>query len=324
MLKIAFAIIVLNSTLTGVCQQKRPPVLKSGNSNKSEKAAGRNDSVRAVTIPITVRTRAGQVQENLGAADFTIREDGEDQRVLSVRAMDVATPISVAVLTQEDVVSSIGLNLESIRKFIRSLPANSRIFVGSIRSGTLEVRQKFTPNLERAAAAVRPPTGFSSSAPFNPYVEVIEALKRFQALPAGRRAILLISDGLDASRGLDSASPSQSIDLERAINEAQRASVAVYSFYAPTATTINGSSILVSYAQGSLQRLSDETGGRAFFQGTGVPVSFDPFLRELITSLSHQLAVTYLSTHPDKGFHRIKILSDRSGIEINHPAGYTR
>ena len=88
--------------------------------------------------------------------------------------------------------------------------------------------------------------------------------------------------------------------------------------------TARGSQVLVGNAQGSLQRLSEETGGRSFFQGTSAPVSFDPFLTELGISLSGQLALTYLSTHPEKGYHRIKIVSERKDIEIAHPDGYTR
>ena len=80
--------------------------------------------------------------------------------------------------------------------------------------------------------------------------------------------VLLVSDGLDVSQGVASSTPGQSIDLDRAILRAQRRSVAVYSFYSPASLTDNGNSQLVLNGQGSLQKLSDETGGRAFFQGS--------------------------------------------------------
>jgi len=73
-----------------------------------------------------------------------------------------------------------------------------------------------------------------------------------------------------------------------------------------------------------LERLSNETGGRAFFQGTGAPVSFDPFLKEIYASLEGQIALTYLSTHTNKGFHRLDIKPLERDVEIRHPAGYTR
>jgi hypothetical protein len=56
---------------------------------------------------------------------------------------------------------------------------------------------------------------------------MVEALRRFDTQLAGRRMALLVSDGLDVSHGFRSASPFQSIDLDRAISEAQRRGVVV-------------------------------------------------------------------------------------------------
>jgi len=210
---------------------------------------------------------------------------------------------------------------ESMR--LERLPVGSRIMVGYIRSGSLEVRRKFTSDLERAATSVRVPLGTASAGPYNPFVEIIEALRRFDSQPLGRRAIIVVSDGLDVSRGLDSASPGQSLDLQRAITEAQRRSVAIYSIYVPAAAAI-GNQSLGANGQGCLEKLSMETGGQAFFQGTGAPVSFDPFLKQIGLSLSRQIALTYLSTHTTKGFHRLDIKPLDRDVEIRHPAGYSR
>jgi len=254
---------------------------------------------------------------------LAVREDGEPQTILSVRAMGTNSPINLIMLIQDDVVPSIGLEMKSLAAFIRRLPRGSRVSVGYLRTGSLQVHQKFTADLEKVAKSLRVPIGVASVAPYNPYVEVIEALKRFDAQPAGRRAILVVSDGLDVSHGVESSSPTESLDLQRAITEAQRRSVAVYSFYAPTAlTTTDGN--LIANGQSSLQKLSDETGGRAFFQGLGVPTSFDPFIKGLNAALDRQIALTYLSTHLNKGFHRVKITSSTPGVEVNYPAGYKR
>jgi VWFA-related protein len=280
---------------------------------------------RPVIIPLTVRVK-GQVAPSeleLQTVDLAVREDGEPQTILSVRAMGTNSPINLIMLIQDDVVPSIGLEMKSLAAFIRRLPRGSRVSVGYLRTGSLQVHQKFTADLEKVAKSLRVPIGVASVAPYNPYVEVIEALKRFDAQPAGRRAILVVSDGLDVSHGVESSSPTQSLDLQRAITEAQRRSVAVYSFYAPTAlTTTDGN--LIANGQSSLQKLSDETGGRAFFQGLGVPTSFDPFIKGLNAALDRQIALTYLSTHLNKGFHRVKITSSTPGVEVNYPAGYKR
>jgi hypothetical protein len=227
------------------------------------------------------------------------------------------------VLIQEDVVPSIGNEIKAMANFIRELPKGSRVMIGYLRTGSLQVKQKFTNDLEKAAKALRPPSGFANSAPFNPYIEVIEALKKFDSQPLGRRAILLVSDGLDISRGVDSSGPTQSVDLQRAVNDSQRRSVAIYGFYAPTVGA-SGNPLLVANAQSSLLRLSNETGGHAFFQGTGVPVSFDPFIRELDAALEKQVALTFLSTHVNKGFHRLEVKSATPGVRVTFPSGYVR
>jgi VWFA-related protein len=286
-------------------------------------ARNATNSGRPVTIPLTIRVKEAQPEPELQSIDLTVSEDGEPQTVLSIRGLGTSSPITIAILIQEDLVPSVGNETNALADFVRNLPRGSRVMVSYLRTGTLLVKQKFTIDLEKAAKGLRPPQGLASAGPYNPYVEVIEALKRFESQPLGRRAILLVSDGLDISRGIDSSSPSQSLDLQRAVNEAQRRSVAIYGFYAPTIAA-EGNSLLAGNAQSSLLRLSNETGGHAFFQGTRAPVSFDPFIKELVISLDKQAALTFLSTHPSKGFHRLEVRSSTPGVKVAYPAGYVR
>src|SRR5581483_4247260 len=265
---------------------------------------GKSRGAKPVTVPVTIRVRDSKLVE-MRIVDYLLREDGEMQTILSVRP-PTDSPMTLAVLIQDDLVSSVSVEAKGLANFIRNQPGGSRAMVGYIRQGTLEVRRKFTNELQRVAESVRPPQGFASAAPFNPYVEIIEGLKRFDSQPLGRRAMIVVTDGVDLSRGFDSSTPGQSIDLQRAITEAQRRSVAIYSIFAPTAGSSNSTAINLN-GQSCLERLSNETGGKAFFQGLGAPVSFDPFLREIDTLMSKQVALTYLSTHTNKGFHRLDI-----------------
>lgn len=275
---------------------------------------------KPVTVPVTIRVKEETELQNI---DLSIHEDGEPQTIISLRGIGTNSPITLTVLIQEDLVPSVGNEIKGMADFIRQLPKGSKVMVGYLRTGSLQVKQRFTTDLEKAASGLRPPTGFASNSPYNPYVEVIEALKRFDGQPLGRRAILLVSDGLDVSRGVDSSSPTQSVDLQRAINESQKRGVAIYGFYAPSILA-QANPLLISNGQSSLQRISDETGGIPFFQGTGAPVSFAPFLRELDTSLQKQAALTFLSTHLGKGFHRLEVKSSTSGVRVAYPSGYVR
>lgn len=291
------------------------------NNQSGKKQTGK---VRPVTIPVTILTKQELQEKRAGefleAGDITVRENGDLQTILSIRSVS-NTPLSLAVLIQDDLTSNFNLELKKLGEFIRRLPRGSRVMVAYLRN-SLEVRQKFTDDLEKAADALRIVVGSAGQSSGNPYDGVLDALKRFDALPNGRRAVLLVSDGLDISRGVQSSSPSQSIELERAILEAQRKSTAIYSIYTTTAITDGRNSLLNLNGQGSLSRISDETGGRAFFQGTGAPVSFEPFYKELSLALTRQFALTYLSNHMKKGYYKLQITSTRPDVKIEHPRGY--
>ena len=297
----------------------------SGSAQENNRRNAQGQKVRTVTIPISILSKKElkekPSEEFVQAGDLTVKENGDEQVILSIRSVTNA-PLALAVLIQDDLSSNANLQLKDIARFIRNLPRGSRVMVAYLRGGTIQVRQRFTEDLEKAAGSLRIVTSSSAAAPSSPYQGVEESLRRFDALPTGRRAILLVSVGLDVSRGIDSSSPGQSLDLEQAILKAQRKGVAVYSFYNAASLTNNGNSRLILNAQGSLEKLSDETGGRAFFQGTSSPISFEPFLEDVGLLLNRQFALTYLSTHMKKGYYKVEVRSNNPDIKIEHPKGY--
>ena len=206
------------------------------------------------------------------------------------QSLQTIEPLNLAVLIQDDLVSQVGNELGVTRNFIRSLPQGSRVMVGYITAGSLQVRQPFTTDLEKAAKSLRIPLASQSSAPFNPYVEVVEALKKFESGWTGANAVMLVSDGLDTSRGFDSTAAGQTLDLERTINEANKRQVSIFSFYAPSVGLTSHSRLAASYGQSSLNKVSDRTGGKAFFQGTTGFVTFDSYFARLSETLNRQYA----------------------------------
>ena len=282
-------------------------------------------NVRTVSIPISIFTRQelkeDRLQEFIQLDRLIVKEANEEQQILSIRSIEEA-PLSLAILIQDDLTSNFNLQIGDLKKFIQRLPRGSRVMVAYVRGGNTQVRQRFTDDLSRAADSLRIVTSAASAAPRSPYDGVVDVLERFDSLPAGRRAILLVSDGVDLSSGFTGASPGQSLELERAILRAQRRSVAVFSIYSPSSSTASGESRLVLFGQGSLQKLSDETGGRAFFQGSIAPISFEPFFRDLSILLNRQFLLTYLSTHMKKGYYKVQVTSTNPEVKVEHPKGY--
>jgi hypothetical protein len=206
------------------------------------------------------------------------------------RRLQTIEPLNIAILIQDDLVSQVSNEIGVTRDFIRSLPQGSQVMVGYITAGTLQVRQPFTTDLDKAARSLRIPTASIASAPFNPYVEVVEALRKFERSSTNANAILLISDGLDTSRGFDSTAAGHTVDIDHAISEANKRGVSIFSFYAPSVGLTSRNRLAASYGQSSLNRLSNETGGKAFFQGTSGFVTFDSYFSRLRETLNRQYA----------------------------------
>jgi len=215
-------------------------------------------------------------------ADTPSKEDKQ-------RRPQVMEPVNIAVLIQDDLIPQVANEINETRDFIRSLPQGSRVMVGYITAGSLQVRQPFTTDLDKAARSLRIPIASTASSPFNPYVEVIEALRKFDKT-WNNNALLLISDGLDVSRGFDSTAAGHTLDLERSIAEANRRQVSVFTFYAPSVGLTSYSRLAASYGQSSLNRLADSTGGKAFFQGTTGFVTFHSYFNRLQEALNRQYA----------------------------------
>ena len=223
---------------------------------------------------------------SLGVASAKASVSKENEQV-SLQGIE---PLNLAVLIQDDLIPQVGNELGVTKDFIRSLPQGSRVMVGYITTGTLQVRQPFTTDLESAAKSLRIPLAARGSSAFNPYVEVLEALKKFDNSWTNANAVLLISDGLDTSRGFDSTAAGHTIDIDRAISEANKRHISVFSFYAPSVGLTSRNRLAASYGQSSLNRLSHDTGGRAFFQGTTGFVTFDSYFSRLRETLNRQYA----------------------------------
>src|SRR5688500_15435149 len=147
---------------------------------------GEKPRVRTMSIPISIFTkdelRAGRTEEFIQADRLIVKENKQEQTILSIRSVEDA-PLALAILIQDDLSSSFNLQIRDLKAFIRGLPKGSRVMVGYLRSGNMQIRQRFTDDLDKAADSLRIVASSSSVAPLNPFESVVDALNRFDALP---------------------------------------------------------------------------------------------------------------------------------------------
>src|SRR5947209_8596364 len=147
--------------------------------------------VRTVTVPISILTKKElkerRADEYVQVETLTVKEDNEPQQIVSIRSVE-DTPLSIAILIQEDLSSGFNNQLKDIRNFIQTLPRGTRVMVAYLRAGAPQIVQKWTEQPEVAAKSLRIVTSSLASAPSSPYEGVSSILPRFDAIPAGRRA----------------------------------------------------------------------------------------------------------------------------------------
>ena len=216
------------------------------------------------------------------------------------------------VLIDDAASSSVNVQLSDVRRFIEQQPAASAIGIGYLRNGMVEIRQTPTLDHAKAAAALRIPMLLGGA---SPYLALSDLIKRW---PPGslRREVLLISSGDDP---LGSDSPMNPY-VDAAIEDAQRAGIAVYTIYTPGIGHAGHSYWRALWAQSHLAQLAEETGAEAYIMGFGAPISFAPYLEDMERHLSHQYLLTFLVRPTGKpSFQSIKLRTEVPNAELVGP-----
>jgi VWFA-related protein len=224
---------------------------------------------------------------NLKKENFRIFEDRTEQKITVFKHEDI--PVSLGLVVD---------NSRSIEPRKQRLDAAAVSFVrkGNVEDETFivhfddEVRLSvdFTdsiPNLESALASAKP---FGQTAIYD---ALILALERMEQAKHTKRAILLITDGVDNS----SKHP-----LSDAIEAAKRSRVAVYTV---GLLSVSGG----QKAEDSLIRIAEATGGRAFFPSTVDEARI--YMERVARDLREQYTLGYFTTNPARngGWRSIRV-----------------
>lgn len=255
----------------------------------------------------------------LNTAALKLEVNGHDAAIASVAP--VATQgAQVAILIDDGLRGNFGIQISDVQHFIQNLPANTQVLVGYMQNGTVRSEGGFTSNHAAAASQIRVPfssPGISAS----PYFCLSEFVKHWPGQSTGgARMALMITNGVDPYNGSTSILNQDSPYVRTALDDAQRAGVAVYSIYYPDAG-IGGGQASFS-GQSYLQQVAEATGGESFYQGTITPPSLAPYLKQFRQALTESFLVTFNAnaTH-EKGntLVPIKLKTEQAGVKIHAP-----
>jgi hypothetical protein len=211
--------------------------------------------------------------------------------------------------------SSLGNHLAELRTFIESLPNATEVGIGYMRNGTFGPVQPFTADHQQAAGALRLPIALPGGNA-NPYFALSDLAKHWPSKqPAGRRVVLMLTDGVDPYWGTATMDDPY---LDTAVRDALKNGVMVYSIYLRGAGSYGRNSWVTNFGQSRLNETSEETGGYAYFQGLTDPVTIAPFLSDFQDRLQNQYRVTIDASH-DKGVQPVKVRTELPGLKIEGP-----
>ena len=270
-----------------------------------------------VHVVVTVEAHKGGETPVVNREDVMVHE-GHDRDVVIdwVPAQGEHAMLELMIMLDDGSNTTLGTQLEDLRKFINAQPDTTTIGVAYMRNGIAQVVQNLTSDHGLAAKALRLPVG-TRGANGSPYFSLTDLVKRWPPTTA-RRAVIMATDGIDRFYGTGDL---QDPYLDEAIDNALRAGITVSAIYTPGVGHDGHSYWQTYWGQIYLSQLADETGGEAYYIGfTGPPVSFTPFLDDVAKRLAHQYLLTFLAK-PQKraGWQRIRLMTEVRNTDLVAP-----
>ncbi len=267
-----------------------------------------------VRIVVTVEAHKGSNSPVVNREDVMVFE-GKDRDTVTdwTPAQGEHAALEYFLLIDDGANTSLGTQLNDIRKFIDAQPPSTAIGVAYMQDGIARVAQNPTTDHAQAAKALRLPMGLLG-VNASPYLSLSDLVKRWPADNA-RHEVLIISDGIDYLYGVGDF---QDPYLDAAIDDAQRAGVVVSAIYTPGVGHFGHSYWLNYWGQLYLSKVAEKTGGESYYIGfTGAPVTFTPYLDDQAERLMHQYWLTFLARPPKKaGLQRIKVKTEVPKVDL--------
>lgn len=280
--------------------------------------------VNVVNVLCSVRDRRGALVNHLTQDDFVLLEEGKPQAIRHF-AQETELPLTVGLLvdTSNSQVRLVNEERRAAAQFFSQVirPKDTAFLISfdakiellmqragssrAIKAG-LEELGKNSPRLHRRGGIGRP-SGTRL------YDAVIHASNSELPKEPGRKAIILITDGVDVGSKMRVAD---------AIDAAQKADAIVYCIYYVDYKAYDAGSRATQPGQIVLQEMSEQTGGRFFRVAKQTPLKkiFDEIQREMRSQYSLEFVSSDESR--DGQYRRLEVLLRDPTLRAQARKGY--
>ena len=258
---------------------------------------------------ITVDAKgSGELAQAVPQAAVRAKVAGKDAPVVEWHhygAQATQPNLQLVLLIDDGARSSLGLHMKELQRFLTEQPPTTEVALAYMRNGTAVLTTPFTTTHEQVAQTLRIPLS-SPGSNGSPYFALSDLLKRWPAHdPNERREVVMITDGIDRYNGLryDPSNPY----ISGTIRDVIRNRAVVYSIYYHDAGFADRTFAGVDSGQNYLTQLCQAAGGEFFYQGTGNPVDFTPFLDQINRKLANQYELTVTPPAGAKNIVNLKV-----------------
>jgi hypothetical protein len=220
-------------------------------------------------------------------------------------------PLELVLLIDSSARSSLGTQNGDIRDFLKQLPAGSKAGIAYMQNGRAAFAAPLSSDPDAVLKDLHLPNGGPGQSG-SPYFCLSDLAKNWPSKnTSARREVVMITDGIDNyNPRFDPNDPY----VAAAIHDAVRAGLVVYSIYWTNTGFADRIPALSNGGQSLLLQVADATGGVSYWQGSGNPVSFAPFFKDLRLRFDNQYRLAFTSEL--KGNSEVKGM----GLKIGGPA----
>jgi Ca-activated chloride channel family protein len=272
-------------------------------------------AVDVVSVTAVVRDSRGRPVNNLVRDDFQVYERGRLRQIVQFKASDQG-PISLGILF--DVSGSMRgtAQMEAGRRAVEHIlswvnPAQDEVGLFSF-DAELRKEVDFTTDMAKVKTAVNSLTAIGQTSLYDAIQKTAAAMGD---RPSPRRAVIVITDGIDTSSRL---TPAQVSGMASAID------VPVYVIAVLSPLDHPGQDSAVVGADSSpvathLSNLSYWTGGTLFM--VSAPAHASQAARDLITELRHQYLIAFEAAR-EPGWYELDVRTRRRELTVRARSGY--
>jgi Ca-activated chloride channel family protein len=290
------------------------PAAQNGQDTPRQPGLTFKSGVDLVSVSVVVKDQKGRPVTGLSRKNFELFDAGRLREISDFRSDSSA--VSVAVLLDTSGSMRISGKWESARdavaKIVGELDRGRDHIALFTFDNQLHVVQPFTTSPSDVVGALNKVQPWGSTAMFD---AIAETSKRLEAEGGARRAIVIITDGLDNRSKLDATDVSAT---------ASAIDVPVYSFVVSSALDrpeeVLSESGALTPSRGTLDDLSRWTGGASFVSTT--PIERASAVKQIVTELRHQYVMTFESGAP-AGWHPLLVrVREANNLVVRTRSGY--